>query len=532
MDSNTLEQAIKVAQAEQAGQSGQMDDSTLKSKIANILGIDNSAAWSIIDSDPDNHLYLVHYGETADLNKYGQIRGIVVDEKAQAVVCRSFGYTPTAQTDQLVVSPDGRFHISDIEGMEHVIDANMSPIKMGFEGTVIRVFKHNNKVYRSTHRRLDTSRSRWGSSVPFEQMYYDLGGPIDEELFDAKSAYSPYCHIFLVVHPDVLNVSKTPIGGGYIVYLGPKQLWSFDPTECPYKQTTEEGTPIGEGWDNDPRPNAGWIDNTLYTPTTTTTYPSGTQPELYSPLNLTLNQANQYLRFGNYTPFDDSTIDPRLRLGEFVVLYKLNDQGEISGLLRVQSYSYSWRLEGRNNDPNLKHRLYQLLNASYSPDNYFNSWPMLTPHNVNYIVSIIKQNPILIWPGGSARQAWITNKNERFFNIWMNFLLVVPPHKQLEVALMYPELLQDRNALTNWLLALDESNNLSSLENEGGRRAREIITTAQKLAQQQTNKGTQTQALSVHQLTQQNIRGFISKEYGDSLYRLVRLMKQARLENS
>ena len=526
MNSNTLEQAIKVAQAKQ------MDDSTLKAKIARILGIENSAAWSIIDSDPENRLYLVHYGETADLNKYGQIRGIVVDEQAGAVIGRSFGYTPTAQTDQLVVAADGRFHIHDVDGIEHVIDANLAPIKMGFEGTVIRVFKHNNKVYHSTHRRLDTSRSRWGNSIPFEQMYYDLGGPLDEELFDAKSAYSPYCHIFLVVHPDVLNVSKTPIGGGYIVYLGPKEMWSIDPQLCPYKQTTEEGLPIGENWENDSRPNAGWIDNTLYTPKTTTIYPSGTQPTLYSPLNLTLNQANQYLHFGQYTPFDDSTIDPRLRLGEFVVLYKLNEQGEISGLLRVQSLSYSWRLDKRNNDPNLKHRLYQLLNASYTPDNYFNSWPMLTPHNVNYIISLVKQAPILIWPGGSAPQTWITNKNERFYNIWMCFILVVPPHKQYEVALMYPELLQDRNALVNWLLALDSSNDLSSLEHEGARRAREIILTARQLAQQQTNKGPQNQSLSVHQLTQQNIRGFISKEYGDSLYRLVRLMKQVRSENS
>lgn len=526
-------------------------DNIIKSEIANILGINVSQAWEIKDSDPNNNLYLVHYTQQANMDEYGELRGIVVDTAAKTVVCRSFGHTPTAVLDELKIDPDNNLHIIDLLGTEHVFDSLNLKIKIGFEGTIIRVFKHNDIVYHSTHRRLHISKSQWGNSIPFEQMYHQLNGPSNEMLFNPESKYSPYCHIFLLVHPDVLNVTKDNVGPGYIVYLGPKQMWNPDPILGPYKQTTKNNEPIGDNWESDPRPNIGWLDNTLKIPNTVSQLPSNYSdtnvPLTLSPFNLSLQQANKHLRYGFYDSFDDQNLDPRLRTGEFVILYKLDANGQIIGLLRVQSLSYQWRTEMRHNDPNLSHRFYQLLNGSYIPINsieglneYQRRYPILTRYSVDKIKHIIDSSPITVWMQRYPVSNWIKTKTDALQNIWMAFLMSVPLHKQKEVSQMYDSLIKDRSQLIEWLQTLNSQydGNLSDVDIPD--RAKRIIELSTEFAKQRltephkqltpSHQSNDNKIPTLYQLTQNNIRNLIMKEEGSSLYRLVKAMKHDKLE--
>ncbi len=241
-----------------------MSNDDIRKIISNVLDIENSAAWQIVSSDPEHNLYMVHHKPEANLADYGQIRGIVIDTEAKAIICRSYGYTPTVMIDRITVQPgDGNIHLIDELSFEHAMNPARIHFKIGFEGTMINVFKHDGKVYRSTRKRLDASRSRWGNSDTFMDMYWSLGGPGNDDLFDPDSKYSPYCHTFIIVHPDVLVVSKDNIGDGYLVYLGPKQMWSVDYNICPYKQTQKDGSLYSgvsqEQFDADSRPNAGTV---------------------------------------------------------------------------------------------------------------------------------------------------------------------------------------------------------------------------------------------------------------------------------
>lgn len=198
-----------------------MSNDDTRTTISAILDIENSAAWEVISSDPDQHLYMVHHKPEADLSKYGNIRGIVVDTNAKTVVCRSYGYTPTVISNELK-PVDNELILTDEMGFNHTLNTEKCLFKTGFEGTLINVFKHNGVVYRTTRKRLDAGKSRWGNSKTFMEMYWSLGGPTDEMLFDPESKFSPYVHSFIIVHPDVLIVSKDNIGEGYLVYLGVK----------------------------------------------------------------------------------------------------------------------------------------------------------------------------------------------------------------------------------------------------------------------------------------------------------------------
>ena len=138
------------------------------------------------------------------------------------------------------------FHLTDEFEVEHVVNPKNTIFKLGFEATVMRVYKHDGKVYHSTHRRLDASRSRWGASITFGDMYVQLGGPSNDVLFDEKKAYSPFCHIFLMVHPDILIATKANVGTGYLVYLGPKKMWNIDSSPYPLEQVdTVVHLPVG-----------------------------------------------------------------------------------------------------------------------------------------------------------------------------------------------------------------------------------------------------------------------------------------------
>jgi len=519
--------------------------------ISKVLDIENSAAWEIVSSDPENHLYMVHHKPEANLSEYGQIRGIVVDTQAETVVCRSYGYTPTIVTERVTVQEgDGNIHLIDELGLEHTVNPARSIFKIGFEGTLINVFKHDGVVYRTTRKRLDASRSRWGNSKTFMDMYWSLGGPSDEVLFDPASKYSPYCHIFIIVHPDVLVVSKDNIGDGYLVYLGPKQIWDTDYKLCPYKQTNKDGSLFSgvtqAEFSADPRPDAGWIDDGLHVPQTVSnmadnvSYVQG--HAIFSPPNLSFDEVNKHLLFGFYNGFEGwDKLDKRILPGEFVIIHSVDENGDTTGMLRVESPSYNWRSGMRDNNPNLLHRFFQLVNGSYlrydTPEGrnrYNNLYPIFTPYDAGSITKQINEDgPYVVWPQDDTYYPDnLMNKESRMYNVWLAFLNSVPLHKQKTVVTYLNYLYNKRGELIRWLRSVESRGHLDPTE--FSRRAIDIIEAARRFAQKKVkagqDRGRNGRKLPLKVIVKDNIRNLIMKEEGSSLYRLIREMDRYKKE--
>lgn len=530
------------------GQSNdQYNNQSVKNIIAKVIGVENSAAWEVVSSDPDHNLYMVHHKPEANLSEYGQIRGLVIDIKAETIICKSYGYTPTIVTDKITIQAgDGNVHLIDELGLEHALNPARMLLKIGFEGTLINVFKHDGVVYRSTRKRLDANRSRWGSSKTFMEMYETLGGPGDE-LFNSNSDYSPYCHTFIIVHPDVLVVTKDNVGDGYLVYLGPKQMWSTDYETCPYKQTRQDGK-LYEGvsqedFDNDPRPNAGWIDDTLHVPQTFASIENLGKTVL-APPDLSFDQANKHLKFGFYNSFEGfEKLDKRMLPGEFVVIHNLDENGATTGLIRVESPAYNWRAGMRDNNPNLRHRFFQLVNGSYlrydtaeGRDRYNSLYPTFTPYEA---LSIKKQistdGPYVVWPQDvSGSEPDLNDRDARMYNIWLAFLNAVPLHQQYDVITYLDYLYSKRGELISWLRTLENRGHIDPTVFSG--RVVNIIETSRRFAQQKVtsgqDRGKDGRKLSVKDITKDNVRNLVMKEEGSSLYRLIREMDQYKQEQT
>ena len=456
---------------------------TKKKEIAPFLNLVENDAFEVV-SEYEN-LVMLHYRDDADKNLLGNLRGVVVDKNYGNVVSYSLPYTPTFTTNHLT-SENGYIRLGD-----QTVETEKLKFKIGFEGTLITVFKYGGKVFRCTRKRLDFSRSRWGNSKTFGDIYTELSGPSDEELFDTEKEYSPFCHYFILVHPDVMICSKD--NTYRLIYLGSKTMYSKE--KCKY--------PLDK------------VDFQLRAPT-----------RFYKPENITLEQANEHLMFGFYQRFEGyEFLDPRLLPGEFLILEN-TENGE---MYRIQSEAYSWRTEMRNNNPNLFHRFFEFLDYSYlsnKPEDeskYKKMFPILTFYELDLLKNL--ENPIVVWPQKTDEEhEFPSTKDLKLYNIWQTFLISVPLSRQKEVIGFYERFMEKRNEVVAWLN--EKSKNIENIGlTDYSKRFQDILLKTREFAYNTYRKD---QSNSIETLIHNNIKSFISNERGRSLYGLIREMDKEK----
>jgi hypothetical protein len=402
--------------------------------------------WDIIDSvniGVGEDLVLAHYtDECDDLENYGKVRGVVVDIKRKFIACKSFGYSPIATTNHLSLSPDGSLSVIDNDNNKHMFPAGQFTVRRGYEGVIIRVFKHGGKVYSSTFRRLNIAKSRWGSAKTFLEMYKECGGPDFETLFDSAAQWSPFVWIFIVVHPQLLTASKQNVGEGYVKLLGIERLW--DPTKPPGGLDVKQVEQVA-------RDDVKVAAETFGSVAKGVTYP----------VSLTIDEANQHLTTGWYDPktmIDIKQQDERVTPGEFLFVYgyqvpvgQLGQVGTqfITSILRIQSHAYTWRANIRDNDPNIKHRFYDLMRVLESPDakqidNFFNDTCVLFPDYKKDIEAAVAPLISLPAPLDESQQVPRSLEDRRRM-LWLNLLMASPPQQQGKVSGLYREIKEDQD---------------------------------------------------------------------------------------
>lgn len=493
--------------------------------ISEILKIPNDPRnWVVQDEIPEQNLYLIHYSQTADLNVYGNLRGLIVDTELKSIVCRGRCYTPIVTSDHLVLNQQNQLVLVDENKQVHTI--SKFSIERGYEATTLNVWKHNGKVYHSTNKTIDASKSHWGKSKTFLQIYRELGGPADEELFNPGLTHSRFVHEFLIVHPDLLNVTKLPIGEGFIVYINAKVMWDL---ENPNFQTV-----VNKIFDFEPKGVKGSPDLLMNSKT----------PFIHTPTQITLEQANDHLKYGFYREQDLSKIDPRLTPGEFIIVYSFDAAGKIEKIVKVQSTAYAWRSGVRNQNPNLKQRLFMLVNDSYkektdhpeeSYDRFLAKYPLIAPKELSLVMDILSKGPIIIFPQDKDYTKdkypdMIQKTEQKFYNIFLCFFMAVPLNFQEYVLNLYNEFINDRNEVMEWLKELSKIN-YDTVSDPLFYRANNIITEARRQASYTMKNPTQySQGHSFYYIFSKNIYSFIMRERGNTLYQLVKLMHKYREE--
>lgn len=482
----------------------------IKSQIAEIAEIDVSNAWHITDSDEDNGLYMINAKKDADMRLWGRIRGVVVDVKNRTIVARAPEHVSTATADQ--IKSEEYYSITDDLGEVFNFESDRTIVKMGFEGTLMMVMKHHGKVHVMSAHRIDPSRSTWqGRTATFTEIYDSLNGP-KESLFSSNGEYSPYCHLFIMVHPDVVVASKVPVNNGFLVYIGPKLMWNSKDSNYP----------------------EDLVDNELLLPETVAVLnPDRTGPVIFSPPNLTVDEANNHLQYGFWSQVKIPR-DSRLGTGEFVILSKVNERGETIGMLKVQSPAYTWRSDLLAGNPNRYNQFVQLysvalpdIKTSMDATNFTNKVPILTVYSRQHIKGLIEEGDLIVWPQDPSKlpSVYKMKRDDRMRNIWQCLLVAVPMFRQMEVLDFLTKFEDDRTKVVRWLQELSKMETLTGMD-DLPKRAIQIInsakTGARNMIRQKRNYDNKTRRyISLDALVDKNIHNFVMKEKY-AMYKLIK----------
>lgn len=468
-------------------------------KIMTILNLTSKDGWSIVDSV--GNLHLVHYNDDADMNLVGHLRGVLVDVEEMRVLVSSYGYTPSVKIDYLSYL-NGQMTILDENHTQHVFEESTTIIKPVYEGVIIRVIYYQGQTYRLTHKKIRPLKSRWGSHPYFTKMYTAGGGPKDDQLFDLTKESSTWCYVFLVVHPKLLMATRQNVVSPYVVLLSAKQMW----------ETDDENVDMIQHFKLDENKLINNIN----------------EPFVHHPKAISLYEANHHLSYGYYPPCYDIQ-DIRQTAGESVILYKLDQNGDVIDLVKVNSSSYDYRFKLRGNDPNPYHRFFDLVPHSYhllfdsiNYAEYKQKFIVFDNYLEADLTGIYNHLGFILYLS-EAEMPMQERKNREYIlkNIWLNYVLALPFSFQLEAISYLEKFIKDRTSVVTWLQANNYHNNLDT--NEISERGKNLIMsarhTANDICRQQPHK-------KYHDTVQEVIRNFVHKEYGTSLYALVKKMKK------
>jgi len=410
-------------------------DDAIRPVIAEILGIeDDPAHWAIYDCDKETELYLVHYCSESEstrassMKKYGHIRGVVVSLKYRLVVSKMLGYTPVHVQDHLTIIGGTSLHLPDGEGLP----LDRCTIYPGVDGALIGTFLFQGKVYIHSHKRLSITDSKWGTKKTLMDMLYDvMDFPFELteqdrlDLFEDDALFSPYAHYFVLSHQDLAIASHSPLlDPGYLVYVGCRMM--YHPKSCSLSSLLPEGIEPG-----DELADQVIFDDELRRPT----------PDLVviNP-ELTIEQANSFLSLG-YQGDDpqmrrlakSDRVDRRLLSGEFLIVYLRDEAGELIRTYRIESSSYSWRKQMRDNKPNVKLQFFQLTKKKHlvgptGLQEYQNQFPIFHPDTIEQLRK--GQIPELT-PVNWTQQEMLDHFQRpmaRLENIWACYIHALPRH--------------------------------------------------------------------------------------------------------
>jgi len=361
-----------------------------------------NTCWDVIDYYPNEQepaLVLAHYNENYDPynrqhDPLRRVRGVVIDVKTKAIVADSYGYTQSLpcygpiEVESGADMPEGKIlvqteiatYLNSVDSSPEEIpkvnlgmrsfDGSSTKLFLGYEGAMARVFKWNEEVFFSTHRRINAVRSNWGGRTAFYELYQRLNGPPIESLF-GDEPYSPYCYMFLIVDDDIRIASSTR--DNRVIFIGMKKVWSpetFAQENGPYAWSGDFELRVPESG-QEPGPfstemtraltiqpvidsqlaNKFLFPHQFATPIPSTSTYDAKENEIIVQYNANATAVEEIY----FKKMAERVIDERLAGGDFVILYHQAADGN-TFVYRLEPTAFEYRAMITANDPNLYHR--------------------------------------------------------------------------------------------------------------------------------------------------------------------------------
>jgi hypothetical protein len=501
----------------------------LLTTIADVLKIECSVETSkypfkIVDSKPEKDLYMVHY-DVDEINNSPKdsverkLRGVIVSEE-DGIIVPSFGYTPTIVLDDFDIKTVE--NVTEKQGQVHNLkEFNTTKILPMFDGTLLRVWKYKNEIHISSHKKIDAINSRWGTSGKF----VDLFKKYTEEIFDLEDLFntegveesleqeytSIKIHNFLLVDNDLMISSKLSLDNitGFVLYI--------NSVNCTLPSNIEDNL------------------STLHY-----TEIKCTDKTVFKVKSFDMNET-EYQSFLTKGFFPNETdINPQISLGEGLILFNgIN-------MLKIVSNGYNNRSKLVNNDPNILHRVFELLTDSQYPkegtDNFLEKYSIVSIPNDEQIKSM--KEPLVSkfpedWKIPTAEELTSTSVKESYDNrlrtVITHYAMTLPLYHQKPAFTAIRELLDERFKATQIICnnydrysKKQYGEDVTPRDLKVYERIHKMVTDAKNYANVRIKRGEKLNGASEGQtfnkFVKDNIRGLMLREYGTSLYKIVRVL--------
>lgn len=512
---------INFIQISKNNQHTQTTMTEIYTKLNPFLGLPAGAEnvyWEIIETINDTEV-LLHYisDKVKDLllNKEGytteeirailNLKGVMIETDGNMrVTCKSFGYTPTIYQDSI---NEGLFDAED-KNVYFEIDFKNAVFQPFYDGWVGRFTKHNGVYRLSSHRKGITTNSRWGGSETFEKMFLKFYGKntleeVGDIMFDKTKKHSNFCHVFLNSHPDMLINSKMDIGAGGLKYL---RYFLLNDNE------TDEDTETVSNWfetmqfmrmdgsgDNVPMPIKTVEGDT----------------DIWMPVNFGINVANKILKDGYVEGSGE---------GESVICI----YGEFGSMCKITPTSSKWRSNIIGNNPNHYNRYVRLLDYAYTGSEHNRKiqyeegeehfkYEQLFPTDDNFEDTVENRINHITKCFIMAVPLHVVENAKGFHERYINDLALLKQYIKVNIADIVDNIRNDK------LKEIKQFRNNGKL-NPAGKALTRIVTQALKYTSKQKNVKGYTALLH-------SIDVLLSKEYGASLYSLMRIPSKASTDS-
>jgi hypothetical protein len=426
-----------------------IDDETYTT-LAGIVGVERDQ-FTVADAMIDKGLYLLHFDtenirSSKDGDAVRELRGTIVDIDTKEIVCASFGFIPTAvlgdETRIKAIFKENET-FTDCAGNDYNLDKfeedyqsvlentdftyDVFPL---YEGTMIRVWKHKGELMISSHKKIDCSKSHWGSSGEFKNLFLEYTNGYN--LGDYTNNFM--VHYFILMNEDLLVCSKFPMANrkGLVIYVGTRDKQNMN---------------IGK---------AGWmLINKLKLPTLSNDEIHNGTGTFYAPDLITkYSEVSKLLTKGFYSHPAVEQSNP-LCLGEAIVV-SYNSGGRRKHV-RIVSPAYKHRSELVDNNPNILHRCYTLLTKTLYPktgeDTYLQEFPSIS------VVDVEKTTLPIIneYEGRVYSDEELTNKSDieshsrRYRNAVMHYVLALALPHQASAVRCLDYVIEERKKIINIL---------------------------------------------------------------------------------
>lgn len=472
--------------------------------------------FKIVDTNESDGYNLIHYNldvinSTKPEDFLRRIRGLII--KDNKVLVESFGYTPTVVLSEAKLlksenEDSKKFTLIDNDLQTHIVsDCEAYPL---LDGTLLRVWKHNGVVNISTHKKLNASKSHWGSSQTFTELflkytknYFNL-----EDLFNDENLESDkvVCHNFLLVDSDLLICSQVNLGekSGFVLYINSVN---------------------------------GSLPESVV-PKVVSVYDVKSSNDTFFKMESlkTLEEQNKFIKYGFHS---DESKEDFGSSGEGIILFQ-DDR-----MIKVVSQDYAKRSVYVNNDPNVIHRAWTIMTESMVPksgeDNYLSKFSILPTPSSDELQSIIDSKDLSILKSckilsedNFILKNNVETRNLRLLNSLIHYSMSLPVSHKVSALSCYETILKNKSEVIK-MLCNDTDKYDSGLWGKPNprdlkvfERIQTIVKEAKKYAKTRYSNGERIESMNEKQLlkkfTKENIRNLINKEYGENMYKIVRVL--------